>query len=84
VRDVLLDVTLEVPRDDLTADGALAGVLEKLRGKADEQCQHVGGRLRTDREPQIVVQEAEHRLTGEAYVLFATRWAAVVPESARL
>lgn len=81
MRDTFLDVTLAVSQRELdVADDPSALVLEKMRGEADRVCMEVGGRLRTDRNPEVVIRNAEHKLTGERYVLLATRWAVVVPD----
>ncbi len=81
MQDTFLDVTLEIRQKELdAADDPSALVLERLRGAADQLCQQVGGRLRTDRNPEVIIRNAEHKLTQESYVLIATRWAAVVPD----
>jgi hypothetical protein len=50
-----------------------------MRDSADRLCAEIGARLRTDRAPEIVVQEAQHPLLGD-FTLFASRWAVVAPE----
>jgi hypothetical protein len=80
MRDTFVDVRLEVPTHELQGlpDGATQ-VLERMRDSADRLCAESGGRLRTDRAPEIVVQEAQHPLLGD-FTLFASRWAVVAPE----
>lgn len=81
MRDVFVDVLLEVPSRELRGLHDPAGeVLERLRVKADQFCADSGARLRTDRAPEIIVNEAIHPLLGDM-TLFASRWAAVAPES---
>ena len=81
MRDVFVDVLLEVPTGELRVlDNAAQQVLERLRDSADRLCSEQGGRLRTDRAPELVVKEAQHPLLGDM-TLFASRWAAVAPES---
>jgi hypothetical protein len=82
VRDTFVDVRLEVPTRELAGlgDDASQQVLERMRDSADRLCAERGARLRTDRAPEIVVQEAQHPLLGD-FTLFASRWAAVAPES---
>jgi hypothetical protein len=55
-------------------------VLERMRDSADRLCAERGARLRTDRAPEIIVQQAMHPLLGDM-TLFASRWAAVAPEA---
>jgi hypothetical protein len=83
MRDTYVDVTFEIPQRELDAVAdPSAMVVEKMRAEADRLCTEAGGQLRTDRNPEVVIHpSAEHKLTGERYVLIATRWAAVVPES---
>ena len=81
MRDVFVEVLLEVPAAEVRRlyDPAQQ-VLERMRDKADRLCSEQGARLRTDRAPEIVVKEAMHPLLGDM-TLFASRWAAVAPES---
>ena len=81
MRDLFVDVLLEVPSPELRRLHDPAGeVLERMRIKADQACDEQGAQLRTDRAPEIVVKEAMHPLLGDM-TLFASRWAAVAPES---
>lgn len=86
MRDAFIDVVIEVPRDDLRShgDNAPQWVLERMRGKADEVCAENGARLRTDLAPEFIIEDAEQKFTGVEYVLMATRWAVVVPESVQV
>jgi hypothetical protein len=80
VRDTFVDVRLEVPTHELQGlSDAATQVLERMRDSADRLCAESGARLRTDRAPEIVVQEAQHPLLGD-FTLFASRWAVVAPE----
>jgi hypothetical protein len=82
VRDTFVDVRLEVSTRELADLGLDASqqVLERMRDSADRLCEERGARLRTDRAPEIVVQQAMHPLLGDM-TLFASRWAAVAPET---
>jgi hypothetical protein len=82
VRDTFVDVRLEVSTRELAGlgDDASQQVLERMRDSADRLCAERGARLRTDRAPEIVVQQAMHPLLGDM-TLFASRWAAVAPET---
>ena len=81
MRDTFVDVRLEVPVRELAAlPDAGQQVLERMRDSADRLCAESGARLRTDRAPEIVVQQAMHPLLGDM-TLFASRWAVVAPES---
>jgi hypothetical protein len=84
VQDTFVDVRLEVPVRELAAlgDDGPRQVVERMRDSADRLCAERGGRLRTDRAPELIVQEAQHPLLGD-FTLFASRWAAVAPESVR-
>jgi hypothetical protein len=82
VRDTFVDVRLEVSTRELSGlgDDASQQVLERMRDSADRLCAERGARLRTDRAPEIIVQQAMHPLLGDM-TLFASRWAAVAPEA---
>lgn len=81
MRDVFVDVLLEVPTRELASlPDPASEVLLRLRDKADRFCDENGARLRTDRAPEIIVKEAQHLLLGDM-TLFASRWAAVAPET---
>jgi hypothetical protein len=83
VRDVFIDVTADIRLDELRRipPGRRAGeILEVLRRKADAECERVGARLRTDREPELHLRDAQHPL-GWDVLLVASRWAVVAPES---
>ena len=80
MRDTFVDVRLEVPTRELLAlHDAPQQVLERMRDSADRLCADSGARLRTDRAPEVIVQEAQHPLLGD-FTLFASRWAVVAPE----
>jgi hypothetical protein len=75
VRDVFVDVTLEVPAREMRHPDAPQAVLERMRDSADRLCSERGARLRTDRAPEVIVKQAMHPLLGDM-TLFASRWAA--------
>jgi hypothetical protein len=80
VRDVFVDVLLEVPaRELLMLDDPTRWAWERMRREADEKCAEVGATLRTDRAPEVLVQEGHHPLLGDV-TLIGSRWAAVAPE----
>lgn len=82
MRDGFVEVLLEVPVAELRGlqDPTLE-LYERMRIAADAKCAEVGGWLRTDRSPEVMVQEARHPLIGDL-TLVASRWAVVVPEDA--
>lgn len=81
MRDAFVDVMLEVPVRELAAlPDPTRALYERMREGADARCAEVGGRLRTDRAPEVRVQEADHPLIG-GVTLVASRWAVVVPDS---
>lgn len=82
MRDMFVDVLLEVPARDLAAlDDPSRFLYERMRTRADELCAESGARLRTDRAPAFRVVEARHPLLGVDMTLVATRWAVVAPDS---
>lgn len=80
MRDTFVDVRLEVPTSELRGlPDAAQQVVERMRDAADRLCAESGARLRTDRAPELIVQEAQHPLLGD-FTLFASRWDVVAPE----
>jgi len=80
VRDVFVDVLLEVPVAELARlQDPTRELYEAMRVKADALCAESGARLRTDRHPEVRVQEARHALLGDV-TLVASRWAVVAPD----
>jgi hypothetical protein len=80
VRDVFVEVLLEVPVAELARlTHPTEDLFEAMRKAADDMCADAGGYLRTDRAPEVRVQEAKS-LAQVDVTLFASRWAAVVPE----
>lgn len=76
--DQYLDVRLEVETWRLLAEAdPTRYLIETLRGKADEACDRAGAHLRTDCAPEFIVQQAQHRITGDAVTLVASRWPVV-------
>lgn len=85
MRDMFIDVMLEVPAADLAAlDDPTRFLWERMRGQADKVCQENGARLRTDRAPEVRVQEGRHPLLGVDMTLVASRWAVVAPDSVQV
>jgi hypothetical protein len=83
VRDVFVDVLLEVPVRELAAlPDPSRELYERMRESADKLCAEQGARLRTDRAPEVHVREGRHVLLGDM-TLVASRWAAVAPEVIR-
>lgn len=81
MRDIYMDVLLEVPVVDLQHQpDPTTYLLERMRTRADEMCAENGAQLRTDRAPEVVVREGRHPLLGLDMVLVASRWAVVAPE----
>jgi hypothetical protein len=81
VRDAFIDVMLEVPVSELARlHDPTAALYERMREGADAKCAEVGARLRTDRAPEVRVQQADHPLLG-GMTLVASRWAVVAPDS---
>jgi hypothetical protein len=56
-------------------------VVEPLRIKAEQEVRAVGGRLRTDRMPEIYFRRGSHLTRGGDYLLAAARWHAEVPNA---
>ena len=80
MRDAFVDVLLEVPVRELAKlQDPTAALYERMREGADAKCAEAGARLRTDRAPEVRVQEARHPLLGDM-TLVASRWAVVAPE----
>lgn len=77
-----MDVRLELDPDALAAQpDPPRFVLEAARAEADALCERSGARLRTDRAPEILIKEGQHRITGRQCVLVATRWAVTAPDN---
>jgi hypothetical protein len=82
MRDAFVDVTLELPITELsTVTNPSNFVLEKMRDEADRLCDEAKARLRTDRAPEIQVNQAIEARTGRTMLLCASRWAVEVPET---
>ena len=82
MRDVYVDVLVEVPVSELAAQADPTRYLyDVMLHRADELCASSGARLRTDRAPEVRVQEGRHPLLGVDVTLVASRWVALAPES---
>lgn len=81
MRDVFIDVLLEVPVADLAAQlDPTKYLYDQMRNAADAECAKAGARLRTDRAPEVVIREGRHPLLGLDVTLVASRWCVVAPE----
>lgn len=81
MRDVFVDVLLEIPASELAQQPDPTRYLwERMRERADQVCAEQGARLRTDREPEVIVRQGRHPLLGLDMFLCVTRWAVVAPE----
>ena len=82
MRDLFIDVLLEIPVTELAQmPDPTRGLWELMREKADAACEEQHARLRTDREPEVVVRQGRHPLLGLDMFLCASRWAVVAPDS---
>jgi|1185.fasta_scaffold24198_2 hypothetical protein len=87
MKDVQIDVHLEVPRGELlddvvsteTRDKLAADIVERLRDHADQVVRRVGGQLRTDRQPEFYLRRGSHFTEGGDWLLVASRWWVTVP-----
>jgi len=75
MRDLFVDVNLESEHDPARL------ALEMTRETAERLCAENGARLRTDRDPEIVIRRAVKPVTGRDVVLVATRWPVLAPET---
>lgn len=79
MRDGFIEVLLEVPAAQLARlEDPTRDLYEAMRVAADEKCAEAGARLRTDRHPEVLVQQARHVLIGDM-TLVASRWPVVFP-----
>lgn len=84
-----IDVSLEIPYGEMldsigsTADkNALAAALvERVRGKAEEEARRVGGRVVTDTPPEFYIRRGSHVVKGGDWFLVASRWTVDVPNA---
>lgn len=84
----MIDVELAVARGEIadslftTQDkNALAtALIERVRGKAEEEARAVGGRLQTDTLPEFYIRRGSHVTFGGDYLLVASRWTVLVPD----
>lgn len=82
MRDAFIDVLVEIPTADLAAESDPTAHLYRLMtNAADRECALVGAQLRTDRVPEVLVQQAQHPLLSVAMTLVASRWAVRVPDA---
>lgn len=77
--DLYVDVTYEIPVDDLRLyEDPSKHLFEVMRHKAEALCDQHGARLRTDRAPEIIIKQGKHVL-GFDVTLAASRWPVVAP-----
>lgn len=82
MRDLFVDVLLEVPTVDLAHEADPTRFLyERMRDGADRLCGEQGAKLRTDRAPEVHVREGRHPLLGVDMTLVSSRWAVLAPDS---
>jgi hypothetical protein len=92
MKAVQLDITLEIPmsEDDIAQTGESGfwrQVLERMKHDADEEAAKVGGRVVTDRMPEVAEPRFAERASGifvggtSQWLLCASRWWVEVPES---
>lgn len=58
-----------------------AEIIEKHRVKAEEEARAVGGRLQTDTMPEWYIRRGSDLVNGGDYILTASRWTVLVPNS---
>lgn len=81
MKDMFLDVRLELDPDELAKqDQPDRFIIDLARDEADKLCEKHGAQLRTDRPPEIIIQEGQHKITRDRMLLVATRWACRTPE----
>lgn len=89
MKDTFLDVEVAIPSAGLAdnlfttelKDELATEVVEKCRVKADEVARGVGGRVRTDRAPEFYIRTGGDLVSGEEFLLVASRWAVRVPNA---
>lgn len=87
MKDVQMDVHLEVPRGELLdiitstkdKDALAAALVERVRDHADKVARGVGGTVRTDRIPEFYIRRGAHVTDGGDWLLVASRWWVTVP-----
>lgn len=84
MKDIYVDVTLELDEGTvLQQPDPTAYIVETMRDAADRLCADNGAQLRTDRDPEFVVDRGQHRLLGIPVLLVASRWAVTAPDRRR-
>jgi hypothetical protein len=89
MKDTFLDVEVAVPSASLAdnlyttelKDELSAQLVEKCRVEAEQRAREVGGRVRTDRAPEFYIRTGGDLVTGEEFLLVASRWSVVVPNA---
>jgi hypothetical protein len=80
MRDAFVDVQLELNPDALALQADPSQyVLEASRAEAERLCADNRAQLRTDRAPEVLIQQGVHKLTRRNVLLVASRWAVRVP-----
>lgn len=81
MKDIFIDVTLELPTSDLfDLPDPTRFLIERLRSEADRECEGTGASVRTDRAPEFIVNEAIDPPTGKQMTLVAARFPVVAPD----
>lgn len=80
MRDLFIDVLLEIPVADLAHEADPTKALyDRMREAADAECDKAGAKLRTDRAPEVHIRQGRHPLLGLDMTLVASRWAVTAP-----
>lgn len=87
MKDVQIDVHLEIPRGEIAdeiyttedKDALAAEIVERVREHAVVVARNVGGTVRTDRKPEFYIRRGTHVLSGGDWLLVASRWWVTVP-----
>lgn len=78
--DIQMEVQVTYDLDSAADPRFWAEATEAMLHKADEVASSVGGRVRTDRPPEILSKIGTHNLVGGEWVLVASRWWVDVPD----
>jgi len=85
VKDIMMDVELDIPNADVLNMGdsttASKEIINRLRVKAEQVCREHGVELRTDRAPEVITKQAMSPLLGGEFLLVSSRWACVAPDN---
>lgn len=87
MKDVQIDVILPIPNGEIAdqirttveKNMVAAEIVENSRHGAETLAARVGGRVRTDRQPEWYIRRGSHFVHGGDYLLVASRWWVTVP-----